>query len=147
MDQDILTGKSYPLGATAYPDGVNFSIFSKSCASVELLFFDDPDDGKPARVIRLDPARNRTFHYWHVFVRNIKPGQLYGYRVHGPHDPAKGLFFDGDKLLIDPYSKAVAIGKNYDRPKACIPGDNCAWAPKSVVVDPSCYDWEDDKPL
>lgn len=147
VDQDILTGKSYPLGATAYPDGVNFSIFSKSCASVELLFFDDPDDGKPARVIRLDPARNRTFHYWHVFVRNIKPGQLYGYRVHGPHDPAKGLFFDGDKLLIDPYSKAVAIGKNYDRPKACIPGDNCAWAPKSVVVDPSCYDWEDDKPL
>jgi isoamylase len=147
VDHDILTGKSYPLGATAYPDGVNFSVFSKSCTSVELLFFDDPDDGVPVHVIRLDPVKNRTSHYWHVFVRNLKPGQLYGYRVDGPHDRTKGLLFDGHKLLIDPYSKAVDIGKNYDRSRACREGDNCAWAPKSVVIDPSGYDWEDDEPL
>jgi glycogen operon protein len=147
VERDILPGKSYPLGATVYPDGVNFSVFSKSCSAVELLLFNDPDDAVPARVIRLDPARNRTFYYWHAFVRGLKAGQLYGYRVYGPHDPSRGLFFDGFKLLIDPYAKAVAIGRNYDRSYACRPGDNCAWAPKSVVIDPSDYDWEGDEPL
>jgi isoamylase len=147
VEHDILPGKSFPLGATVYPDGVNFSVFSKSCSAVELLLFDDPDDAVPARVIRLDHARNRTFYYWHAFVRGLKAGQLYGYRVYGPHDPSRGLFFDGFKLLIDPYAKSVAIGRNYDRSYACRPGDNCAWAPKSVVIDPSDYDWEGDEPL
>lgn len=147
VKDDVRKGKSYPLGATVYPDGVNFSLFSKSCVSVELLLFDDPDDAIPSRVIRLDPHRNRTFHYWHVFVCNLKPGRLYGYRVYGPYDPSRGLFFDGSKLLLDPYAKAVSLGKNYDRSRGCRPGDNSAWAPKSVIIDPSLYDWEDDEPL
>ncbi|MFY9399025.1 MAG: glycogen-debranching protein, partial [Desulfomonilia bacterium] len=144
---DILRGKSYPLGATVYPQGVNFCIFSKSCVALELLLFDDPDDGVPAWVIRLDPSVNKSFYYWHVFVRGIKPGQLYGYRIYGPHDPSRGLFYDGQKLLLDPYAKAVCLGKNYDRSRACVPGDNCAFAAKSVVVDPDDYDWEGDEPL
>ena len=147
MRGDILPGKSYPLGATAYPEGVNFCIFSKSCHIVELLLFDDPDDGAPSRVVRLDPSLNKSFYYWHVFIRGIRPGQLYGYRIFGPHDPSRGLFFDGQKLLLDPYAKAVAMGRNYDRVPACRPGDNCAWAAKTVVVDPLAYDWEDDEPL
>ncbi len=147
MEHDIQPGRSYPLGATVSPQGVNFSVFSKSCTAVELLLFDDPDDAVPRRVIRLDPRRNRTFYYWHAFVPGLKAGQLYGYRVYGPHDPSRGLFFDGYKLLVDPYAKALALGGNYDRTYACRPGDNTAWAPKSVVVDPSDYDWEGDEPL
>ena len=144
---DILPGKSYPLGATVYPQGVNFCIFSKSCLALELLLFDGPDDGTPSRVIRLDPSVNKSFYYWHVFVRGIGPGQLYGYRIFGPRDPSRGLFYDGQKLLLDPYAKAVCLGKDYDRSRACVPGDNCAWAGKSVVVDPNDYDWEEDEPL
>ncbi len=147
VKEDIRTGRSYPLGATVYSDGVNFSLFSKSCVAVELLLFDDPDDGTPSRIIRLDPLKNKTFYYWHVFVCGLKPGQLYGYRVYGPFDPLRGLFFDGSKLLLDPYGKAVCIGRNYDRPRGCRPGDNSAWAPKSVIVEPSSYDWEGDEPL
>ena len=86
MRGDILPGKSYPLGATVYPEGVNFCIFSKSCHIVELLLFDDHDDVVPSRVIRLDPSLNKSFYYWHVFVRGVKPGQLYGYRILGPQD-------------------------------------------------------------
>jgi glycogen operon protein len=147
MKDGIMPGKSYPLGATVYPEGVNFCIFSKSCSAVELLLFDSPDDGTPSRVIRFDPSLNKSFYYWHAFVRGAGSGQLYGYRVFGPHDPSRGLFYDGQKLLLDPYAKAVSIGKNYDRSRACRPGDNCAWAAKSVVVDPSDYDWEGDEPL
>ena len=147
MKGDVLPGKSYPLGATVYPEGVNFCIFSKSCNAVELLLFDVVDDGVPSRVIRLDSVLNRSFYYWHAFIRGLKPGQLYGYRIFGPYEPSRGLFYDGQKLLLDPYALAVSVGKNYDRGRACRPGDNCAWAAKSVVVDPSAYDWEGDEPL
>jgi glycogen operon protein len=80
------TGHSSPLGATVIDGGVNFSLFSRSATSVELLLFDRDDDARPARVIRLDPAANRTYHYWHVGVPGVPPGQLYGYRVAGPCD-------------------------------------------------------------
>lgn len=139
-------GKSWPLGATVYPEGVNFSIYSKNAESIELLLFDNADDAKPSRVIPLDPKKNRTYFYWHTFVRGIGSGQLYGYRVYGPYAPEKGFRFDGHKVLLDPYVKAVAFGKNYDREAAVKPGDNCAHAMKSVVVDYSNYDWEDDYP-
>jgi glycogen operon protein len=144
---DIQPGRSYPLGATVYADGVNFSLFSKSCYGVDLLLFNDAEDKSPSRVIRLDPKKNKTFYYWHVFVNGLKAGQIYAYRVHGPCDPGRGLIFDGQKVLLDPYAGAVYVGKNYDRSAACLPGENCATAARSVVVDPHDYDWEGDEPL
>src|SRR5262245_2851933 len=100
-------GKSFPLGATVYSDGVNFSLFSKNSTVMELLLFDKADDLEPACVISLDPKRNRTFYYWHIFIPAIKPGQLYGYRAYGPFEPRTGLRFDSDKLLLDPYGRGV----------------------------------------
>jgi isoamylase len=74
--------------------------------------------GCPSHVIRLDPTTNRTYHYWHVFVPGLQAGQLYGYRVHGPFDPAKGLRFDPTKVLLDPYGRRVAVPRNYSREAA-----------------------------
>ena len=108
-------GRSHPLGATPVPGGVNFSIYSRDASRVELLFFDREDDGRPARVIPIDPAANRTYHYWHVFVPGVQPGQIYGFRVHGPFEPERGLRFDPTKLLLDPYGRAVVVPKNYNR--------------------------------
>ena len=140
-------GRSSPLGPTVSREGVNFSVFSKASTRMELLFFDDDDDAKPSAVIPLDPIKNRTYHYWHVFVPGIQPGQIYGYRAFGPFEPERGLRFDPDKVLMDPYSKAIAVPKGYSRRSASLPGDNCATAMKSVVADPSHYDWEGDVPL
>lgn len=117
-----LPGQAYPIGATVTPDGVNFSIFSKNCHRVELLLFDQDSDARPSRLFPLDPRTNRTFYYWHMFIPGLKSGQLYGYRVHGPFDPAQGHRFDAGKLLIDPYARAVAYGDNYDREAAKRPG-------------------------
>ncbi|MFH1844267.1 MAG: glycogen debranching protein GlgX [bacterium] len=147
MDPGVLPGRSYPLGATVYPDGVNFSIFSQKSVAMELLLFNDADDAAPAQVIQLDPIRNRTFYYWHVFVPGIGERQLYGFRAHGPFAPERGHRFDSEKVLLDPYTCAVAVGANYDRDAAIRPGDNCAHALKSIVLDPSSYDWEGDTPL
>ena len=116
-------GISSPLGATVGPGGVNFSIFSRDCSSVELLLFDHIEAAHPSCIIKLDPAYNRTYHYWHVFVPGIMHGQLYGYRVTGPHEPERGLHFDSKKLLIDPYGRAVAVPSGYSRPAAAKPGD------------------------
>jgi isoamylase len=136
-----------PLGATVRPDGVNFSLFSRSASGVELLFFDRDDDAVPARVIRIDPATNRTYHYWHAFVPGVRAGQLYGYRVLGPSEPANGLRSDPTKVLLDPYGRGVVVPKGYSRAAAALAGDNAATAMKSVVVDPQTYDWEGDAPL
>lgn len=146
-NSEVKPGKPYPLGAAYCHKGVNFSVFSKSGARVELLFFDDVDDGTPSRILELAPPTNRTFHYWHACVPGIKAGQLYGFRVHGPNDPQYGHRFDGEKLLIDPYGRAVAVPKNYDRGAASHFGDNAAVAMKSVVTDRRDYDWEGDQPL
>ena len=141
-----LSGPS-PLGATVVPQGVNFSLFSRSATGVELLFFDRDDDARPGRVIRLDPGANRTYYYWHLFVPGARAGQLYGYRVSGASDPASGLRFDPMKVLLDPYGRGVVVPKNYSRSAATQDGDNAAAAMKSVVVDPAAYDWEGDRPL
>src|SRR3989475_11226295 len=138
------TGWSYPLGAMIFPDGVNFSVFSRGASAVELLLFDREDDGRPARVIPIDPAANRTYHYWHVFVSGVRPGQIYGYRAHGRWDPANGMRFDPTKVLLDPYGCGVVAPKNYSREAARLEGDNAATAMKSVVLDPHAYDWEGD---
>jgi glycogen operon protein len=143
----LAKGSSAPLGATPYPEGVNFSIYSKHATGIELLLFDHDDDTKAARTIRIDPTTNRTYHYWHLFVPGVSAGQIYGYRVEGPHDPATGMRFDSDKILLDPYGRSVMVPSSYRRKVASGPGNNCASAMKSVVVDPSDYDWEGDAPL
>ncbi|MDX2152132.1 MAG: glycogen debranching protein GlgX [Bryobacteraceae bacterium] len=140
-------GHSYPLGATLVPGGVNFSVFSRSAAKIELLLFDDANDARPSRVVPCDPVTNRTYHYWHAFVPGLGAGQIYGYRAYGPFDPARGLRFDPFKLLLDPYGRAVVLPKNYARQAACRRGDNTAVAMKSVVTDPHAYNWEADEPL
>ena len=141
------TGNSSPLGATVVNGGVNFSLYSREARGMELLLFDRPDDAKPARVIALDPSSNRTYHYWHLFVPGARPGQIYGYRAQGPADPANGMRFDSAKVLLDPYGRAVVVPKHYSRIDASEEGDNAETAMKSVVVDPSAYDWEGDAPL
>ena len=88
-------GQTHPLGATVYAGrGVNFSVYAKNCDGVDLLFFDTCDTPAPSRTICLDPQADREYHYWRVFVPGINVGQLYGYRVHGPHDPERGLLFE-----------------------------------------------------
>jgi len=143
----IKEGSSAPLGATPSANGVNFSVFSRHATGVQLLFFDAPDDTRAARVVQLDPSANRTYHYWHVFVPDVRPGQLYAYRVEGPFDPASGLRFDSTKVLLDPYGRGVIVPDNWSRDAARRPGDNAATAMKSVVVDVAEYDWEGDAPL
>lgn len=140
-------GYSHPLGATYYPEGVNFSVFSKNTRQIDLLLFDHEEDAEPSEVYRLDPVKNRTFYYWHIFLPGIKPGQIYGYRAFASANPTPGDFFDKDKLLIDPYARALAGYKIYSRQAAKLPGNNFGKALKSVVVDPQNFDWEDDKPL
>jgi isoamylase len=140
-------GRSYPLGATSLRDGVNFSVFSHDATALELLLFDDKGSSKPAQIVPIGAAANRTYHYWHVFVPGLKPGQLYAYRAYGPSDPAKGLRFDASKILLDPYGRGVVVPDNYSREAARAEGDNSATAMKSVVVDPYTYDWEGDAVL
>jgi len=142
-----ITGRSFPLGAALVDGGVNFSIFSRTATGIDLLFFDGADDARPSRVIPIDPATNRTYHYWHVFVPGVQAGQIYGFRAHGPSAPDRGLRFDPFKLLLDPYGRAVVVPKHYSREAARSEGDNAATAMKSVVTDPQAYDWEDDVPL
>jgi len=140
-------GTAFPLGATVLPRGVNFSVFSKDAAALDLLLFDAAGDPGPSRVVPFDPGANRTDHYWHAFVPDLKPGQIYAYRAIGPMDPARGLRFDDQRALLDPYGKAMAIPKGYDRSTMMKPGEHVAISPKSVVADLSLYDWEGDAPL
>jgi glycogen operon protein len=126
----INPGAPYPLGATVMAGGVNFSLFSRSANNVELLLFNRQDDARPARVIPIDPAENRTYHYWHVFIPGLKAGQIYGFRC------------DGSNVLLDPYGRSVVFPRTYNR---LVPGVEGAM--KSVVVDPRTYDWEGDEPL
>ncbi len=145
--RDVQTGRAAPLGATPSRSGVNFSVYSSHATAVELLLFDHADDAAAAHVIPIDPATGRTYHYWHVFVPGVSAGQIYGYRADGPRDPASGLRFDRDKVLLDPYGRGVAVPSRYRRDAAAGAGNNTAAAMKSVVVDSAAYDWEGDRPL
>ncbi|MGE0490511.1 MAG: glycogen debranching protein GlgX [Vulcanimicrobiota bacterium] len=133
-------GKSYPLGATPSGQGVNFSVYARHAVKVELLLFDTIEQRQPARTLPLF----RTFDYWHAFVPGIEPGQLYAYRASGPHAPSEGHRYDHQKILLDPYARAVAVPEDYDREVAKRPG-LCS-ARKGVVVDRRGYDWEGDEP-
>ena len=141
------TRRTAPLGATVTEEGVNFSVFSKHATRIELLLFDDALDRRPMRVIPLDARQHRTYHYWHVFVPNLAPGQIYAYRADGPFAPERGQRFDREKVLLDPYGLAVSVPPTYDRDAARRPGDTAAASMKSVVADPSRYDWDGDTPL
>ena len=147
MSEQSKERRSSPLGATVSADGTNFSVYSKHAKGIELLLFDCVDDARPQRAISIDPATNRTYHYWHVFVPGVKTGQMYGYRVDGAFDPPGGMRFDPAKVLLDPYGRGAVVPKNYSRDAARLKGDNAGTAIKSVVTDPRTYDWEGDAPL
>ena len=135
-------GEPYPLGATPSKDGVNFSLFSQHATSVQLLLFENFSDPIPQQVVNLHPVLNKTFHYWHVFVEGVRPGQLYAYRLDGSCDLHQGFRYNQNKVLLDPYSRGVVYGRNWRRDRACDGSDNCQNAMKSLVVDADVYDWE-----
>ncbi|MBK8240507.1 MAG: glycogen debranching protein GlgX [Deltaproteobacteria bacterium] len=143
---EVSAGSPHPLGANVAPGGVNFSLFSSSATAVELLLFRSFDADAPMQVIALDPRRNRTFSYWHVFVHGVGEGLVYAYRCDGPDDPERGLCFDADKLLLDPYARGIVYGPSVSRVDAISRGSNVATAMKSLVVDPSRFDWQGVEP-
>ncbi len=134
---DIQHGLPFPIGPRCREGGVNFCLYSRNARRVELLLYRDQNDAEPYRVIILDQAVHRTYHYWHLFVPGLQAGQLYAYRVDGPHDPAKGHRFNPEIPLLDPYARGVVFPEN---PKA---GDKRPW--KSVVCDMAGFDWEGDE--
>src|ERR1700704_2649193 len=149
----IWLGYPYPLGATWLGNGVNFAIFSEMATSVDLCLFDNLD--APQENIRI-PMTEHTDQVWHIFLPDVRPGQLYGFRVYGPYEPERGLRFNSSKLLLDPYAKAIAGDIQWsDEMFAYVVGsengdqaqdfrDN-AWAmQKSVVIDNS-FNWDGDK--
>lgn len=140
------TGTPYPLGATVTATGVNFSVFSYNATRAKLLLFETEDSAEASHVIDLLPGTNRTSPYWHIHLPGIKAGQLYGYRMTGPYAPELGHRFDPQKVLLDPYAKAIS-SRNYQRRAAASPGDNISACAKSVVADLGEYDWEGDRPL
>src|SRR5271157_6257846 len=141
----VEAGSPHPLGAVPSPLGVNFSLASSNATGVELLLFSAHDSLEPFQTIQFDPYVNKTFHLWHAFVRGLKPGVHYAYRVDGPID-APGQRFNKNKVLIDPYSHGNSDSL-WDRGSARTSEDNLRTSMRSVVIDPSGYDWEGDKPL
>src|SRR5574337_938281 len=139
-------GSPHPLGAIPDRDGVNFSLFSENATGVELLLFERHDAPEPFQVMQLDPYINKTFHFWHVYVRGLTPGAHYAYRVDGPWDLGAGHRFNRNKVLIDPYAKGNT-NSLWKRAAACGPDDNLKTSMRSVVIDTSGYDWEGDQPL
>jgi isoamylase len=101
----IWPGQPYPLGATWDGAGVNFALFSENATAVALCLFDEPHGNREAAQIRLP---EHTDQVWHVYLPEVRPGQLYGYRVHGLYEPEAGHRFNPAKLLLDPYAKAIA---------------------------------------
>ncbi len=140
-------GRAHPLGAIPDSTGVNFSVFSRNATSVELLLFDHHDRPEPAQVIKLDPAVNKSFFFWHVYVEGLRAGAYYAYRVDGPTDlHGQGFRYNPNKVLIDPYARGDT-NTLWNRADACGPNDNLASSMRSVVIDVSDYDWEGDRPL
>jgi len=139
-------GSSHPLGATLVPGGVNFSLFSGNATAIDLLLFVSHDSPEPYQIITLDPAINKTFHFWHVLVLGLTSGAHYAFRMDGPADPSTGHRFNRKKVLIDPFARGNT-DTLWDRASACGPGDNVATSMRSVVIDTGDYDWEGDAPL
>ena len=146
-------GYPYPLGATWMGNGVNFAIFSEHATGIELCLFDNIEATEENFRI---PVTERTDQIWHVFLPDVGPGQLYGFRVAGPYDPEHGMRFNSSKLLLDPYAKAIAgeviwademFGYAVSDKKEDLTQDfrDDAWGvPKSVVIDTG-FDWQGDR--
>ncbi|PWG79032.1 glycogen debranching protein GlgX [Pararcticibacter amylolyticus] len=153
MNTTIYPGSPYPLGATWDGEGVNFALYAENATGVDLCLFKTKEDPVENIKIRL---KERSHHVWHVYVPDVEPGQLYGYRVYGPYEPENGHRFNPNKLLIDPYAKAIAgtiqwhdslFGYKLGDPAADLSfseEDSAPYIPKSVVIDPN-FDWGDDK--
>lgn len=152
MSESIETwpGRPYPLGATDDGKGVNFALFSENAYGVELCLFDA--DGNETRI----KVNERTHNNWHVYLPGIKPGQRYGYRIHGPYEPENGIRFNPNKLLLDPYTKAIdgtiewneaSYGyqpEHEDLDLSFNETDNAPFVPKGVVIN-DFFNWEEDK--
>jgi glycogen operon protein len=148
----VWPGKPYPLGATWDGEGANFALFSEHADGVELCLFDVTGQREIARL----PMRWQTDQVWHCYLPDARPGQLYGYRVSGPYEPERGLRFNANKLLLDPYAKAFfgklrwsdahfAYRVNHKRADLTFDRQNNAFAmPKCQLVDPA-FTWGDDR--
>ncbi len=153
--REICPGKPYPLGATWDGSGVNFALFSEHATKVELCLFDSTEDYYESERIAMP---EQTDDVWHVYIPFLKPRQLYGFRVHGPYEPAHGLRFNPNKLLIDPYAKAISGTIKWDNSMYGYPigheaadlafdgSDSAPNMPRCVVVDNS-FPWGDDRQL
>ncbi len=156
---DIQSGSPLPIGGPHQQgDGVCFVLFSRHATGVRLELYQIPDDSSPTRIIAFDPVRHRTGDIWHVWVRGIAAGHLYGYRVDGPYQPEEGHRFNPHKLLLDPYTREIAGVKNWDFLAArgydsssrltdlsISTVDNAGTAPKSIVTRDT-FDWGTDMP-
>ncbi|MFE7065702.1 glycogen debranching protein GlgX [Microbacterium sp. NPDC057658] len=149
MSREVWPGSAYPLGATFDGQGTNFALFSEGAERVELCLFDA--DGTETRV----PLTEVDAFVWHGYLPTVQPGQHYGYRVHGPYDPAQGQRFNPNKLLLDPYAKAVAgeidwgqslFGYDFGDPDSRNDDDSAGAMAKGVVVSPF-FEWGGDRPL
>ncbi len=152
----IWPGQPYPLGAAWDGQGVNFALFSTHATGVDVCLFDPEQPARETARYKLPEYTNQV---WHGYVPRLRPGQLYGYRVHGPHRPLQGHYFNPHKLLLDPYARAIAgpfdwrdgdalFGYTVGRPEAELTvdrRDSAPSLPKCVVVDPA-FDWEGDRP-
>lgn len=136
----VWLGRPFPLGATFDGAGVNFAIFSEHATKVELCLFDSPDAS--AEALRI-PLPEQTNHVWHGYLPDVRPGHIYGFRVHGPHDPARGHLFNPCKMLLDAYAKAIARPLHWEPAVQAWECDTAHCAPLASVVDPS-DDWEGD---
>ncbi|WP_037571608.1 glycogen debranching protein GlgX [Spirochaeta cellobiosiphila] len=149
-DLRLEPGNPYLLGATSDHRGCNFAIFTKNGTAVTLHLFSNIKDHLPSYSIPLDSEVNKTGDVWHIYIRGIKTGQLYGYTVNGPFSPEpEGHRFDKTKFLLDPYAKAVT-GEylwNPEEQKDVQNSISYSHSGKGVVIDPLEFNWEDDKPL
>jgi glycogen operon protein len=140
-------GAPFPLGATWDGQGTNFALFSENAEAIELCLVDG--DGGETRV----PVTRQTSHIWHTYLPGIQPGQRYGYRVHGPWDPGRGLLFNPAKFLLDPYAKAIDGHPATHDPRLqpltddgeISLSDSLPVMSPGVVIDPR-FDWGDDAP-
>src|SRR4030095_3751282 len=137
----IWPGSPSPLGATLNGSGVNFALFSEHATEVELCLFDSPDAKVESQRIALPEKTNQV---WHGRLPNMKLGQVYGYRVHGPHDPERGHRFNPRKVLLDPYAKVIARDLRWDDAVYNPECDTAPFAPLARVVD-TTFKWGDDR--
>lgn len=150
----VWPGKPYPLGATWEGHGVNFALYAEHATGVELCLFDSPDDEHEAEIV---PMPEQSDMVWHVFLPDVEPGQLYGYRVYGPYEPEKGHRFNCHKVLLDPYARLIGRRTKWDdslfgyeigseeEDLSFNRSDSAAYAPLAAVIDPT-FNWGDDAP-